>query len=161
MLTDAISLSLLLRQRFHNPKLLEVAVWLSSFQNLSICYLPGYVNVCSDLITRQYNEVLLHNDTRQISKYFAELAVPANKKFWGQKINSQQLKDLLLSSKQSELLDVFSKSSFYRSSERYFSVKNLKELLNRKIPKELEFLAALYFGFSSGSINESQFKSGH
>ena len=93
ILSDSISLSLLYRQRYSNSKLLEISIFISSFSNVSISYLPGSQIFFADILTRQYNRIFLDDNDKTISKHFAKLIPPPNKNLIGQKISNEQLID--------------------------------------------------------------------
>ena len=73
ILSDSISLSLLIRQKFSNNRLLEISLYLSSFNNLSIVYFPGSAQFFADALSRQFDRVYLENKSENLSKYFGEL----------------------------------------------------------------------------------------
>ena len=155
VMSDSISLSLLTRQKYSNNRLMEIALYLSSFGNLSVLYLPGSAQFMSDALSRQFDRVFLANTGSNISQYFAELLPPVNRKNIGQKLSPEQLKDLLLNHSYNEKIDVFCKRSYYAmNSHRYM---NVKELANpRKIPVELDFLAHCWLGLNSPDLTPTQ-----
>ena len=53
ILSDCISL--LIRQKYHNSRLLEISIFLSSFSNISVHYITGANLYFADLISRHYN----------------------------------------------------------------------------------------------------------
>ena len=155
IMSDSISLSLLTRQKYSNNRLMEIALYLSSFGNLSVLYLPGSAQFMSDALSRQFDRVFLANTGSNISQYFAELLPPVNKKSIGQKLSPEQVKDLLLNHSYNEKIDVFCKRSYYAmNSHRYMNVKELAT--PRKIPVEMDFLAHCWLGLNSPDLTPSQ-----
>ena len=124
LLTDAISLSLLHRQKFHNNWLLEISIFLGHFENLSIHYACGPSLFFADLISRQYKEVHLQNSPDLISKEWSELLPAMNLRNVGVTLTPEKLNDFLLSRPRKEILDCFWGSSFYKqNTTRYFNLK--------------------------------------
>ena len=80
ILSDCISLSLLHRQKYHNSRLLEISIFLSSFSNISVYYVNGPQLYFADLISRHYNMVYFENSESGISQEFSEILPPADKK---------------------------------------------------------------------------------
>ena len=157
ILSDSISISLLIRQKSTNNKMLEISLLLSSFGNLSLYYFPGNAQFLADALSRQYNKVFLENTDTTISKHFAELLPPENSKYVGTTINCKQFRDLLLCNSFAEHIDCFSKRSYYAMNEhRYLPISKLK--VPRTIPTEVDWLAHLYFGLNSPSLSETQLK---
>ena len=62
VLTDCISLGMLLRMKDSSSKMLEIALYVGSFSNLYIRYLVGSSLFLTDLLTRQWNKVQLAGD---------------------------------------------------------------------------------------------------
>jgi hypothetical protein len=139
MLTDAISLSLLHRQKYSNNRLLEISIYLSSFNNLSIHFVSGPQLFFADLISRQYNLVHLQNNQEKITKEWSELLPPAKIRNIGTVLSAEKLNDFLLTKQSNEYLDCFAGSSFYsQNTTRYFNLK-AADLDNNNIPKEIMY----------------------
>ena len=113
LLTDCIGLSTILRSKGTNQKMLEYALFLSTFSNLHVRYTVGSSLFLCDLLTRQYNRVYLHNDAEKISGVWAQFSPPVQKQFVGAQLNPQMLSDLLLAQPHKEVIDCFAKRSFY------------------------------------------------
>ena len=92
--------------------MLEISIFLSSFENLSIHYINGPNIFFANLIGRQYNQVHLENDPENFSQKWAQLLHPAQIKNIGTVITAEKLNDFLLSKPKSEFLDCFAGSSF-------------------------------------------------
>ena len=90
------------------------------------------------------------------SKLFAEIDI-ADRRFLHKKLQPEELRDYLLSNTKTEHIDIFSKQYHYTASDKNFTVKNLKEIAERKTPSELEFLAHLWLG-ANGPLTDQQIK---
>ena len=155
ILSDSISLSLIVRQKFSNNKLLEISLFLSTFSNLTIVYFPGTAQFFVDALSRQFDKIYLENKTENLSKYFGEIHPPANKSFIGCKLNNQQFRDLLLRSSYTEKIDVFSKCEYYSmNSHRYMNLQTLK--VPKVIPTEIDYLSHIWLGLNSPDVTKSQ-----
>ena len=76
VLTDCIGLSQILRSSNHNSRLLEFAVFIGTFNNISVKYSIGSSLFFADLITRQFNRVYLENDRTKLSEMWVQLLPP-------------------------------------------------------------------------------------
>ena len=142
LLTDAISLSLLHRQKYHNSRLLEISIYLGHFENLSIHYVCGPSLFFADLISRQYNEVHLQNSPDLNSKEWSELLPAMNLRNVGVTLTAGSLMTW--------------GSSFYKQNTvRYFNLKT--EDLQNTVPKEISFLADLYSGWDNKEMSAETF----
>merc|ERR1712215_209777 len=127
ILSDSILLSMITRKKFTQNKLLEIAIFLSTFSNLSVQYFPGTGQFFADSLSRQFDKVYLEDKTSNISKYFAEIQPLTNRKYIGCRLNTYQFRDLLLRHSYKENIDVFSKREFYSmNSHCYMNYKELK-----------------------------------
>ena len=79
LLTDCIGLSTILRSKGVNQKMLEFALYLSTFPNLHVRYTVGSSLFLCDLLTRQYNKIFLHNDEQKLSEVWAQFSPPPQK----------------------------------------------------------------------------------
>merc|ERR1712215_487904 len=155
ILSDSISLSLITRKKITQNKLLEIAIFLSTFSNLSVQYFPGAGQFFADALSRQFDKVYLEDQNCNVSKYFAEIQPPANKKHIRCRLNSYQFRDFLLRHSYQENIDIFSKREFYSmNSHRYMNYKDLKT--PRIIPTELDFLAHIWLGLNNPDVTQSQ-----
>ena len=155
ILSDSISLSMITRKKFTQNKLLEIEIFLSTFSNLSVQYFPGAGQFFADALSRQFDKVYLDDQNINLSKYFAEIQPPANKKYVGCRLNSFQFRDLLLRHTYKDNIDIFSKREFFSmNSHRYMNYKDLKT--PRKIPTELDFLAHIWLGLNNPNVTQSQ-----
>ena len=73
VLTDCIGLSHILRSNNNSSRLLEYAIYLGTFSNLSVRYSVGSSLFLADLITRQYNKVHLENNEEKLSEMWSQL----------------------------------------------------------------------------------------
>ena len=71
------------------------------------------------------------NNAEGPSKLFAEIDV-ADRRFLHKKLQPEELRDYLLSNTKTEHIDIFSKQYHYTASDKNFTVKNLKEIAERK-----------------------------
>ena len=159
VLTDCIGLSQILRSSNNNSRLLEFAVFLGTFSNLSVRYAVGASLFFADLITRQFNRIHLENDKAKLSEMWGQLQPPVKKEHYGSVISPEMLTDLLISKPLfGEYLDVFSKRKFYSQSlTRYHGAKNGVMDILEPIPTELSFLADLYAGWNGSKMSAAQF----
>ena len=156
ILSDCISLSLLIRQKYHNSRLLEISIFLSSFSNISVHYVNGPSLYFADFIRRHYNMVYLENSESKISQEFSEILPPANKKYVGATLRPEQFTDLCLSKPTADYIDVSNRRQFYdQNVSRYFNL-TLDEM-NSNIPRELLFLAGLYASWNNENLTSAQF----
>ena len=116
LLSDCLGLSYLLRNKSHNEKLLDYSMYLSTFTNLRIHYTTGSSLFLTDLLSRQYNKIVLKNSKQLISKTWGEFLPPLKHKFVGTEISPAMLQDLLNYDQQAEWADIWTKRSFYSQS---------------------------------------------
>ena len=69
VLTDCIGLSQILRSSDNNSRLLEYAIYLGTFLNLSVRYSVGLSLFLADLLTRQFSKVHLQNSEEILSEF--------------------------------------------------------------------------------------------
>ena len=145
VLTDCIELGYIFRLKDSSSKLLEVSLYISTFDNVYVRYSIGSSLFMADLLSRQWNKIFVNEDQEKISDLFAQLQPPLSKKNFGATLNPQMLTDLLSSSPQAEYLDCFTKRRYYdQSLSRYHAnPKNILTLENEPQPVELSFLAEL------------------
>ena len=137
ILTDCSSLSYLQRNRYSNNKLGEMALYISTFQNINIFYTPGQTLFWSDLLSRQYNEVFMGNNKMNISKEWAKMVPYISSKHVGKLISTEHLMDFLFARPHAEVIDCFPKYTVYNQNlHRYHK---LKEIPQGRIPAELDF----------------------
>merc|ERR1711954_4168 len=159
LLTDCIGLSTILRNRGVNQKMLEYALYISTFSNLAVRYTVGSSLFLCDLLTRQYNKIFLHDDKQNLSEVWAKFSPPLKKEHVGATITPQMLSDLLLVEPQKEVIDVFAKRKFYNQSLSRYHKPNYQHLGQiDPIPVEIDFLASLYLGFNGAKITIEQFE---
>ena len=83
LLTDCIGLSAILRSKNTNAKMLEYALYLSTFPSLHVRYTVGSSLFLADLISRQFNRVELCDDKAKISEVWGHFQPPIQKKHLG------------------------------------------------------------------------------
>ena len=158
LLTDCISLSQIFRSKDNNSKMMETALYLSSFSNLHVKYSTGSSLFYADLMTREYNKVHLDDKNQKLSDVWSQLHPPLDKKHIGVEISPEMLTDLLCGSPQSEYIDCFAKRKFYdQSLSRYHNNDDSVLRSSDPIPVELDFLSSIYGGWNTGTMSESQF----
>ena len=149
-LTDCVSLQFLHRTKYHNSRLLEFALFLSTFNNISVNYSIGKSLYFADALTRGFNQVYL-KDGATISREWGTILPPIKGIEAGTRVNPRDLVDFIISRPRSELLDCFSKSSYYSQNlERYHVLEQHKA----NIPAELSFLSDLYTGWNKSNLTE-------
>ena len=117
VLTDCIGLSHILRSSNNSSRLLEYAIYLETFSNLSLRYSVGSSLFLADLITRQFNKVHLENNEEKLSEMWSQVHPPVKKEYVGSVLTPEMLTDLLITKPPyGEYLDVFSKRKFYSQS---------------------------------------------
>ena len=159
LLTDCIGLSCILRSKETNEKMLEYALYISTFRDLHVKYTVGSSLFLADLITRQYNRVELCNDRNKISEVWSHFSPPLKKKYVGAVLTPAMLTDLLISSPNAEYIDCFNKRQWYdQSLSRYHNKDDSPITSVDPIPVELEFLASLYSGFNGAKLTAQQFQ---
>ena len=155
MLSDCISLQLVARGKFSDNKMLEISLYLSTFENLSIRYFSGAHLFFCDLLSRSFNEVYIKND-RNLSKEWSQILPPV-KGTDGVNIRPALITDYVLANPSEELIDCFAKSDFYSQSKtRYFNL-TMQDALSQNVPKELGFMASLWAGWNSEKLTREQF----
>ena len=80
MLSDASSLQLIQRGRTSNTIFSEIGCLISSFDNLGVYYTSGTALFLSDLFSRNFNEVLLKNGSKNLKIYSQISQLIPNKK---------------------------------------------------------------------------------
>ena len=158
LMTDCIGLSTILRSKGTNQKMLEYALFLSTFNNLHVRYTVGSSLFYCDLLTRQFNKVHLCNDVERISEVWANFPPPVQKRFIGAELTPQMLSDLLLASPFRERLDCFAKRAYYNQQLSRYHKRNETHLVSSDpVPVEAEFLSDLYLGFNGKNLTPQQF----
>ena len=76
MLTDCIGLSQILRSSNHNSRLLEFAIFIGTFNNISVKYSIGSSLFFADLVSRQFNKVYLEDEKSRVSEMWAQMLPP-------------------------------------------------------------------------------------
>ena len=74
LLTDCIGLAAILRSKGTNSKMLEYALFLSTFPNLHVRYTVGSSLFYADLLTRQFNKIELCDDQAKISEVWSHFS---------------------------------------------------------------------------------------
>ena len=158
-LMDCIGLSQILRSSNNNSKLLEYAIYLSTFNNLSVRYSVGSSLFLADLMTRQFNRVHLENNEEKISELWSQVHPPLKKEFVGSVLSPSMLTDLLITKPPfSEYQDIFSKRKFYDQCLTRYHTSNYEVMkLLEPVPTELSFLANLYAGWNNVSMTPKQY----
>ena len=158
LLSDCLGLSYLLRNKSHNEKLLDYSMYLSTFTNLRIHYTTGSSLSLCDLLSRQYNKIVLKNNKQLISKTWAEYLPPLKHKYVGTEITQAMLQDLLSYDPQAEWSDIWTKRSFYSQSlSRYHKSTYDPTSEQVPIPVEVDFLISLYTGFNGEKLTPKQY----
>ena len=159
ILTDCIGLGYIVRLKDSSSKLLEVALYVGTFDNIYVHYSQGSSLFLADLLTRQFNKVYLGEEKQKISNLWAELQPAIKKENFTATLTPQMLTDLLASSPNEEYLDIFCKRKFYdQSLSRYHTTP--QDVLTKPAepqPIELSFLADLYSGFNGTKMLSQQF----
>ena len=159
LLTDCIGLSCILRSKATNEKMLENALYISTFRDLHVKYTVGSSLFLCDLITRQYNKIELDNKNEKISAVWAKFSPPLKKQHIGSELTPSMLTDLLIKNPSSEYLDIFAKRAWYdQSLSRYHKSDDTQVTSMDPIPVEIDFLASLYAGFNGKTMNAQQFQ---
>merc|ERR1712030_275856 len=159
LLTDCIGISCILRSKDTNEKMLEYALYISTFRDLHVKYTVGSSLFLGDLITRQYNKVELDNDEDKISAVWSHFSPPLKKKYVGAILTPAMLTDLFIKSPSAEYIDCFNKRAWYdQSLSRYHTKDDSPITSNDAIPVELDFLASLYSGFNGTKMSAEQFQ---
>ena len=128
-------------------------MFIDTFSNVSINYSPGKSLFWSDLLSRQYNKVILDDCRTRISKEWSQILPPISKKMVGITLTPKYISDFILSNPTKERLDCFCKiQSYEQNLQRYFTLKNI----DKSNPKELDFLAQLYTGLESPTLTQLQ-----
>ena len=159
LLTDCIGLSAILRSKNTNTKMLEYALYLSTFSSLHVRYTVGSSLFLADLISRQFNRVELCEDSAKISEVWSHFQPPIQKRHLGAQLTPEMLTDLLISNPQAEFVDCYPKRHYYDQQLSRYHTRN-DEHLNAldPIPVEASFLASLYLGFNGTTLTAEQFK---
>merc|ERR1712055_110367 len=159
LMTDCIGISCILRSKATNEKMLEYALYISTFKDLHVKYTVGSSLFLADLITRQYNKIELDNDNEQISAVWSHFSPPLKKKYVGSTLTPAMLTDLFIKSPSAEYIDCFNKRAWYdQSLSRYHTKDDSPITSNDAIPVELDFLASLYSGFNGTKMSAEQFQ---
>merc|ERR1711895_171448 len=159
LMTDCIGISCILRSKATNEKMLENALYISTFRDLHVKYTVGSSLFLADLITRQFNKIELDNDDEKISAVWAKFSPPLKKKHLGAILTPAMLTDLLIKSPSAEYIDIFNKRAWYdQSLSRYHKQDESPVTSNDPIPVEIDFLASLYSGFNGKTMSAQQFQ---
>merc|ERR1712208_61552 len=159
LLTDCIGISCILRSKATNEKMLENALYISTFRDLHVKYTIGSSLFLADLITRQFNKIELDNDDEKISAVWSNFSPPLKKKHLGAILTPAMLTDFLIKSPSAEYIDIFNKRAWYdQSLSRYHKQDDSPVTSNDPIPVEIDFLASLYSGFNGKTMTAQQFQ---
>ena len=158
-LTDCIGLSQILRSSNNNSKMLEYAIYLGTFSNLSVRYSVGSSLFLADILTREWNKIYLENDKEKISEMWSQLNPPLRKEHIGSVLSPAMLSDALISKPPfGEYYDVFCKRKFYdQALTRYHTGKAEVMACTEPVPTELSFLANLYSGWNGVRMSPTQY----
>ena len=155
ILTDCSSLSYLQRNRYSNHKLSEMALYISTFQNINIFYTPGTSLFWSDLLSRQYNEVFMGNDKMKISQEWAKMVPYISSHHVGKLMSTEHLMDFLFARPNAEVIDCFSKYTVYNQNlNRYHKLKTIPK---GRIPAEIDFLVEVFAAWNKPTMSQTQF----
>jgi hypothetical protein len=139
--------------------LLEVALYVVTFNNIFVRYSQGSSLFLADLLTRQFNKVFLGEDEQKISNLWAELQPPIKRENFKATLSPEMLTNLLASSPNEEYLDIFCKQKFYDQSLLRYHTQPQDVMTQPAEPQpiELSFLADLYSGFNGTKMTSQQF----
>ena len=153
ILTDCIGLSQIFRSKDSSSKLMEAALYLSSFNNLHVKYSTG-----TSLLTRQYNRAP-RRGSRQDQRRLGGFKPPLSKKHLGAELTPEMITDLLCASPESKYIDCFAKRKFYSQAlNRYHTSDDSVMTCTDPIPVELEFLSSVYGGWNAAKMTKQQFQ---
>ena len=159
LMTDCIGVSCILRSKATNEKMMEYALFISTFRDLHVKYTVGSSLFLADLITRQYNKIELDNDQDKISAVWSHFSPTLKKNYVGQILTPAMLTDLFIKSPSAEYIDCFNKRAWYdQALSRYHTKDDGPVTSNDAIPVELDFLASLYAGFNGTKMTAEQFQ---
>ncbi len=113
-LTDCSCLQYIQRSKFHHSRFYEYSVTLSQYPKLEVLYLPGFLNATSDLLSRQFQDVLISQDS-PLSEKQSRLIPPMPKELRKKvlSLSHEQLTQFILSAPPSEYIDVHDKRLLY------------------------------------------------
>ena len=114
LFVDASSISYISRVRPFENFLFELSCTLSEYPSPSVVHCSGRVFSAPDLLTRQLNDVVLHRDDTNLSKYQAHILPPLLEKLKpGELISNQALYEVLNATPSSEYFDISEKNYLY------------------------------------------------
>ena len=114
ILTDCSCLQYIQRTKYHTSRFFEYSIALSQFNNIEVLFIPGHLNVTSDLLSRQFQNVYINNDS-SLSEQQSRLIPPMPKSIKKKiaSLTNEELTKYILSSPPPEYIDLHDKQKMY------------------------------------------------
>ena len=149
LLCDASSLQYIARNKSYSSRQYNDALFLSTLPKLNIFYCSGKALLLSDILSRQYQDVVLSKNF-QLSAELARMVPPLNQLELPNltKLSSELLTDFILSNPRAEVIDTYPKRFLYHQNIR----KTHFHTMTSNIASEIQFLLGLALGFNNESV---------
>ena len=149
LLCDASSLQFIARNKAYSSRQYNDALFLSTLPRLNIYYCSGKALLLSDILSRQFQTVVLSKNF-ELSSEMAKLIPPLSKLEIKNltKLDPELLTDYVLSNPRQELIDTYPKRFHYHQNVRRTHFHNMQ----RNICSELEFLCGLSLGWNNRAL---------
>ena len=149
LLCDASSLQYIARNKAYSSRQYNDALFLSTLPRLNIFYCSGKALLLSDILSRQFQTVVLSKNF-ELSSEMAKLIPPLSKLEIKNltKLDPELLTNFVLSNPRQEVLDTYPKRFHYHQNVRKTHFHNMQ----RNICSELEFLCGLSLGWNNKAL---------
>ena len=149
LLCDASSLQYISRNKSYSSRQYNDALFLSTLPKLNIFYCSGKALLLSDILSRQYQDVVLSKNF-QLSAELAKMVPPLNQLEIPNltKLSSELLTDYILENPRAEIIDTYPKRFLYHQNIR----KTHFHSMTSNISSEIQFLLGLALGFNNESV---------
>ena len=149
LLCDASSLQYISRNKAYSSRQYNDAMFLSTLPKLNIFYCSGKALLLSDILSRQYQDVVLSKNF-QLSSELAKMVPPLNQLNIPNltKLSSELLTDYILENPRAEIIDTYPKRFLYHQNIR----KTHFHSMTSNISSEIQFLLGLALGFNNEAV---------
>merc|ERR1712020_464665 len=149
LLCDASSLQYIARNKAFSSRQYNDALFLSTLPRLNIFYCSGKALLLSDVLSRQFQSVVLSKNF-ELSSQMAKLIPPLSKLGIENltRLNPELLTDYILENPRAEIIDTWPKRFQYTQNVRRSHFHNMQ----KNISSELEFLIGLSLGWNNETL---------
>ena len=138
LFSDCSAIQFLKSNKNHSSKLFQNSLYLSSFNNLTICHIAGKFNAIADLLSRQVFDAIVEDKTEP-SDILSNIVIPAKTLIKdGAILNSSDLNKYIMSSTPHKYVSILPSRRTYSIKKDYLKLRSVSCL-----PPESKFLFSL------------------